>query len=212
MNNMAVEEQAMEKRHRLLFADDHRMILDAFSVVAGSQYDVQVVNSAHEFEEAVRSNPPDLAILDITMPDGDGFVAARRARSYLPDLKVMFLSMHTETKYMKQATELGACGFVSKSSPAGELMGAIETVVNGGTYRSGLSQSISNESADSSELTDRQKQVLRLISQGMSAKEIANDLKISVRTAEFHRAAIMERLKLNSTAMMTRYAIDHGIG
>jgi DNA-binding NarL/FixJ family response regulator len=196
------------KRYRLLFADDHKFILDALTYVAGDQYDVEVVTSAREFEDAVKNSPPDLAILDVQMPDGDGFLAARKARELEPNLKLMFLSMHTGPYYVKQAAAMGAQGYISKASPADELLGAIDTVVRGGTYVN-VAESTPGEGPD---LTERQGQVLRLISQGMSAKEIANALNISVRTAEFHRAAIMDRLKLNSTAMLTRYAIEHGLG
>lgn len=208
MSDLAIEMRPEARRHRLLFADDHRMMLDAFRMVAGPQYDVEVACSVEEFEQAVRLQPPDLAILDIHMPDGDGIAAARRARSIAPDLKVLFVSKHSEIHYVQQAVKVGASGFLPKSAPANELLEAIDTVVKGGTYLKDLPTA----TEDGTELTDRQKQVLKLISHGLSAKEIATKLDISVRTAEFHRACIMERLNLHSTAQMTRYAIDHGLG
>jgi DNA-binding NarL/FixJ family response regulator len=108
--------------------------------------------------------------------------------------------------------ETGAVGFVSKRAPADELMLALRTALNGGKYVGTRieSEPVDGTATDGDVLTERQKQVLRLIAQGCSAKEIANRLSISVRTAEFHRAAIMERLKLHSTAMMTRYAVERG--
>jgi DNA-binding NarL/FixJ family response regulator len=118
--------------------------------------------------------------------------------------------MHNEPRYAKQAAEIGAAGYLSKKAPAEELLLAIKTVLNGGKYIGSRIQAGAADGLDAP-LTDRQVEVLRLISQGMSAKEIANQLNISVRTAEFHRAAIMDRLKLHSTAMMTRYAVEHGI-
>jgi DNA-binding NarL/FixJ family response regulator len=122
----------------------------------------------------------------------------------------MFLSMHHEPRYIKQASDLGAVGYLSKKAPGEELLLAIKTVLNGGKYIGSRTQSAVPEDQEAG-LTDRQVEVLRLISQGLSAKEIATRLNISVRTAEFHRAAIMDRLKLRSTAMMTRYAVEHGI-
>lgn len=195
---------------KLLFADDHHIVLDALTFMAGNQYDVRVVDTLKAFEEAVEDFRPDLAVLDVRMPDGDGFETARRVLARHPRLKVMFLSMHTEPKYVKQANDVGALGYLSKRAPADELLLAIKTVLNGGRYIGSRVQALAVQQQEAP-LTERQIEVLRLISQGMSAKEIANRLNISVRTAEFHRAAIMDRLKLHSTAMMTRYAVEHGI-
>ena len=199
-----------EKRPKLLFADDHHIVLDALRFMAESQYDVRVVDTLSAFERDVDDFNPDLAVLDVRMPDGDGFDVARRLLSRRPNLKLMFLSMHDEPRYAKQAAEIGASGYLSKKAPAEELLLAMKTVLNGGKYIGSRLQGGPGDGADAP-LTDRQVEVLRLISQGMSAKEIANRLNISVRTAEFHRAAIMDRLKLHSTAMMTRYAVEHGI-
>lgn len=199
-------------RPKLLFADDHHLVLDVLAFVAGSDYEVRVVDTSAAFEAEMNPFSPDLAILDLRLPDGDGFEVARRVLSQRPGLKLMFLSMHTEPKYVRQAMEMGAKGYVSKRSPAEELMRAIRTVLNGGTYiGSRIQAAPEQERLQEGALTERQKEVLRLISQGCSAKEIATRLKISVRTAEFHRAAIMDRLKLHSTAMMTRYAVEHGL-
>jgi two-component system nitrate/nitrite response regulator NarL len=200
----------LEKRPKLLFADDHQLVLDALRFMAESQYDVRVVDTLNAFEKGLEDFNPDLAVLDVRMPDGDGFDAARRVLGRHPTLKLMFLSMHNEPRYAKQASEMGAAGYLSKKAPAEELLLAIKTVLNGGKYIGSRLQTGAADSMDAP-LTDRQIEVLRLISQGMSAKEIANQLNISVRTAEFHRAAIMDRLKLHSTAMMTRYAVEHGI-
>lgn len=197
-------------RPKLLFADDHHIVLDALTFMAGNQYDVRVVDTLKAFEEAIDEVRPDLAVLDVRMPDGDGFETARRVLAKHPRLKLMFLSMHTEPKYVKQANDVGALGYLSKRAPGDELLLAIKTVLNGGRYIGSRVQALAVQQQEAP-LTERQIEVLRLISQGMSAKEIANRLNISVRTAEFHRAAIMDRLKLHSTAMMTRYAVEHGI-
>ncbi|HTU45032.1 MAG TPA: response regulator transcription factor [Bryobacteraceae bacterium] len=199
-------------RPKLLFADDHHLVLDALAFMAGSEYEVQGVDSSAGFEAAVDQFSPDLGILDVRMPDGSGFEVARRVLKKRPDLKLMFLSMHTELKFVREAMEIGAKGYLSKRASAEELMLAIRTVLAGGTYVGPRPQNgEETESPEENVLTERQTEVLRLISQGCSAKEIANRLNISVRTAEFHRAAIMDRLKLHSTAMMTRYAVERGL-
>ncbi len=196
-------------RPKLLIADDHHLVLDALSFMAGTEYEVLGVDSIQAFEEAVDQFCPDVAILDIRMPDGDGIETARRLLQRKPELKLMFLSMHAEPNFVKRAIETGAQAYLSKRAPAEELLLAIRTVLNGGKYVG--SPTDEDEPPAEGPLTERQKEVLRLIAQGCSAKEIASRLNISVRTAEFHRAAIMDRLKLHSTAMMTRYAVERGL-
>jgi DNA-binding NarL/FixJ family response regulator len=220
MENLYTEGEMMQQngstattsRPKLLVADDHHIVLDALAYMAGHEYQVLGVDSLKAFEEAIDSFSPDIASLDIRMPDGDGIEAARRILQKRPDLKLMFLSMHTEPGFVRRAMETGAQAYLSKRAPAEELLLAIRTVLNGGKYiGSRMGASDTEDKLAEGALTDRQREVLRLIAQGCSAKEIANQLGISVRTAEFHRAAIMDRLKLHSTAMMTRYAVDQGI-
>jgi DNA-binding NarL/FixJ family response regulator len=201
-----------DKRPKLLVADDHHLVLDALAYVATHEYNFLGVDSLKEFEEAIDSFRPDVAILDIRMPDGDGIEAGRRILQSRPDLKLMFLSMHTEPTFLKRAIDAGAQAYLSKRVPAEELLVAVRTVLNGGKYiGSRMQTSDRQDQFSEGALTERQKEVLRLIAQGCSAKEIASQLNISVRTAEFHRAAIMDRLKLHSTAMMTRYAVERGL-
>lgn len=200
-------------KRRVLFSDDHHIVLDALAYVAQDEYDVRAVDTLAALTQSVEDFRPDLVVLDIRMPDGDGIEAARHLLLRQPELKVLFLSMHTEPQLVRRAVEVGALGYVSKRAPADELMLAIRTVLNGGKYIGPRLDTRAESAGDSAErvLTERQKEVLRLIAQGCSAKDIANQLNISVRTAEFHRAAIMDRLKLHSTAMMTRYAVEKGL-
>ena len=210
MSTQATATQRETAKPKLLFLDDHHLVLDAASFMAQPEYEVKTVDSLKAFEETIEQYQPDLVILDVRLADGDGIEVARRIRERFPRLKFMFLSMHAEPKIVKRAIDTGAQAYLSKRAPAEELLLAIRTVLNGGKYIGSRIQT-GEESAREGTLTERQKEVLRLISQGCSAKEIASRLNISVRTAEFHRAAIMERLKLHSTAMMTRYAIEHGL-
>lgn len=198
-------------KRRVLFADDHHIVLDALSYVAQDEYDVQAVDTLAALHETVERFNPDLVVVDIRMPDGDGIEAARKILQHRPHAKVLFLSMHSEPQLVKRALDTGAHGYVSKRAPADELMLAIRTVLNGGQYVAAVTDEHGENGNGEPVLTERQKEVLKLIAQGCSAKEIANRLNISVRTAEFHRAAIMDRLKLHSTAMMTRYAVEKGL-
>lgn len=209
MSTQASVPQREAAKPKLLFVDDHHLVLDAVAFMAKPEYEVKAVDSLKSFEETVGEYRPDLAILDVRLQDGDGIEAARRVLARYPGLKIMFLSMHAEPKIVKRAVDAGAQAYLSKRAPAEDLMLAIRTVLNGGKYIGSRLQG--EEETQEAPLTERQKEVLRLISQGCSAKEIANRLNISVRTAEFHRAAIMDRLKLHSTAMMTRYAVEHGL-
>lgn len=196
---------------KILLADDHRLMLDSFAALFGSQYEVHAVDNLALFEQSVEWLSPDLAILDIQMPDGNSFEVAHQVLKNHPALRLMFLTMHSETKFMKRAAEIGACAYIAKRAPAQEVLFAVETVLKGGKYLKMADSEASTQSGSHNGLTQRQTEVLRLISQGCSAKDIANALNISVRTAEFHRAAIMDRLNMHSTAMMTRYAVEQGI-
>jgi two-component system NarL family response regulator len=200
-------------RPKLLFVDDHHLVLDALVSMASPQFEVRTADSFRGLEEGVASFLPDLAILDVRMPDGDGYEAAQRVLEKRPEQKLMFLSMHTETSFVKRALDVGAMGYVSKRAPMDELLTAIRTVLGGDKYVGAQEneKDLKDASPADGALTGRQVEVLRLIAQGCSAKEIAGNLNISVRTAEFHRAAIMDRLKLHSTALMTRYAVERGL-
>ena len=200
----------LSPKKRVLFSDDHHIVLDALSYVAQDEYDVHAVDTLSALSKALDEFNPDLIVLDIRMPDGDPIDAAVHILQRRPDVKILFLSMHTEPALVKRALDTGASGYLSKRAPADELMLAIRTVLNGGKYIGATLDTNGNGEGDHI-LTDRQKEVLRLIAHGCSAKEIASQLNISVRTAEFHRAAIMDRLKLHSTAMMTRYAVEKGL-
>lgn len=214
---------------KVLVADDHHLILDALRVMMRPQFEVMAVDNCQAFVNAVDFFRPDVAILDVSMPDGDGFVTAKKALERQPTLPLMFLSTYQSAEYVNRAAELGAKAYLSKRIPGQELIGAITSVLEGktlfgsnglGAFAPNSLQPTIEQSVDQPTdilesgppLTARQCQVLTLIARGGSAKDIANRLNISVRTAEFHRAAIMQRLGLHSTAQMTRYALSHNLG
>jgi DNA-binding NarL/FixJ family response regulator len=202
---------------KVLLADDHHLILDALRQMMKDDFNVLAVDNSESFIKAVEGFQPDVAILDVNMPGGDGFITARKVLERQPALPIVFLSMYSDSSYLNQAAQVGAKAYLSKRVPAHELMTAIRAVLDGGSL---LGPSLSNEepaltpmppTTGRGQLTSRQREVLRLIALGCSAKDVANQLSISVRTAEFHRAAIMQRLGLHSTAQMTRYAIANEI-
>src|SRR5579875_1371050 len=178
----------------------------------GKEFNVLAVDNSQAFIEAAEKFQPDVAILDVSMPGADGFITARKVLEHKPNLPIVFLSMYADSSYVDQAAQMGAKAYLSKRAPAQELLSAIHAVLEGETLlAAGAREGGGTAGGPKSELTARQREVLRLIAMGCSAKDIANQLNISVRTAEFHRAAIMQRLGLHSTAQMTRYAIANNI-
>jgi DNA-binding NarL/FixJ family response regulator len=206
------EDTNRAKLPKILLADDHHLILDALCAMMKDEFEVLTVDNSHAFIDAVETFRPDVAILDVSMPGGDGFVTARKVLEREPLLPIVFLSMYADSSYIDQAAQVGAKAYLSKRVPAQELIAALRAVLEGESLLSPPSEKDGTEPhAGRNGLTARQREVLRLIALGCSAKDIANQLNISVRTAEFHRAAIMQRLGLHSTAQMTRYAIAHEI-
>jgi len=199
---------------KLLMADDHHLILDALGAIMKREFDVVAVDTSQAFIAAVDRVNPDIAVLDVSMPGVDGFTTAKTVLERRPDLPIVFLSMYAEPAYAEQAARIGAKAYLSKRVPAQELLSALHAVLEGGTLfpeKSG-GPGMTDPDTQRTGLTARQREVLKLIATGCSAKDIATQLNISVRTAEFHRAAIMQRLGLHSTAQMTRYAIANNLG
>jgi len=217
MLSAPVEQFSVEKGPglpKLLMADDHHLILDALGAIMKREFDVIAVDTSQAFVAAVDRINPDIAVLDVSMPGVDGFTTARTVLERRPDLPIVFLSMYAEPAYAEQAARIGAKAYLSKRVPAQELLSALHAVLEGGTLLPEKSAGTGAIDPDTQRtgLTARQREVLKLIATGCSAKDIATQLNISVRTAEFHRAAIMQRLGLHSTAQMTRYAIANNLG
>ena len=194
---------------RLLLADDHHLLLDALGAMMKADFNIHAVDSCAPFLDALESFRPDVAVLDVSMPGGDGFVIAKEIVARRPNLPIVFLSMYTDPAFVVRAAQIGAKAYLSKRAPASELVGALHSVLEGESLLTNYAAEPAGEAPH--ELTARQKEVLSLIAAGSTAKDIANRLSISVRTAEFHRAAIMQRLGLHSTAQMTRYALSHSL-
>jgi DNA-binding NarL/FixJ family response regulator len=209
------------KRARIILGDDHVLILEGFRKVLEPRH--EVVHSAKDgrslAEAAVRLKP-DLIVLDITMPLLNGIDAARQIRKELPRVKLLFVTMHASPTYLREAFHAGASGYVLKSSAREEILGAVEKVLSGGTY---ISPELDGEGPDrlrqpggrrreaSLSLTPREREILQMIAEGRSGKEMAAVLKISAKTVEFHRDNIKSKLGLRTIAELTRHAIQEGL-
>ena len=207
---------------KLLLADDHAILLDGVRKLLESEY--EIVGSAADGRELVASAlrlSPDVVLLDIGMPLLNGIEAARQIQRTAPHVKVVFLTQQSHKSYVQEAFRAGALGYILKQSAATELLQGLREVLQGRYYVTPLVagpamterlDSTTNPSEMFGEsLTPRQREVLQLVAEGKAAKEIAAIVGISVKTVEFHKAAIMEELGLRTTAELTRYALQHGI-
>ena len=207
------------KRTRVLLADDHALMLDGIRNLLAPNYRVvgAVEDGKARVAAAIRLNP-DLIILDITLPLINGIDAAREIRKHRPDVKLLFVTMHTRPTYLKAALEAGANGYAVKSSGRKEILAAVESVLRGSLYIApGLGGDGVNGSLDSARAaaslrpTARERQILQLVAEGKSRKEVAFALGISEKTVAFHRNNIKHRLGLSTTAQLTRYAVEEGL-
>ena len=204
---------------RVLLADDHALIRQGLKALLEMQ-GFQVVCEASDGQEALRSAEqaqPDVAILDISMPVLNGVDAARELNKLLPKTKTILLTQHDEDQYVIEAFRAGAKGYVLKSQAAKDLLQAIQEVCKGSVYlspsisRAVLSAYLSRTYPPADPLSGRERQVLQLVGEGKSNKDIASQLGISVKTAESHRARLMKKLDIHETASLVRYAIRNGL-
>ncbi|MBZ5602628.1 MAG: response regulator transcription factor [Acidobacteriia bacterium] len=209
------------KRLRILLGDDHSLILSGIKGLLEHQYEiVGLADNGKNLVEAALHLKPDVVVLDISMPVLNGIDAMREIKRALPATKVIVLTMHQNTIYLQKALEAGASAYVLKSGAAEELLTAVEKADQGMVYvSSGFPVNLvdtilrtRNKTARSAlELTSRQRQVLQLVAEGRQNKEIANIIHVSVRTVEFHRSSLMQKLGANSVAELTRFAIQEGL-
>ena len=208
-------------RSRILLADDHLLVMEGLRKLLEAEHDlVGTVEDGVALVDMAKELEPDIILLDISMPMLNGIEAARKIKKLLPECKLIFVTMHGDSTYVIEAFRAGASGYLLKRSAASELSQAIRAVRNGQQYLSPLvTKDVLNPLLETSQdiparlgtLTARQREVLQLVAEGRSAKEIANILKISVKTVEFHKSQIMEHVGLRTTAELTKYAISHGI-
>jgi DNA-binding NarL/FixJ family response regulator len=208
---------------RVLLADDHALVRAGVRALLEGLEGVSVVAEAgngNEVLELARAHRPDVVLLDISMPGLSGLEASLQLKQELPEIRVVMLSMHANEEYVLQALRAGAAGYMLKDSATAELGLALKAVMQGETYLSppiskqvveGYVQRVGTEQLGADNLTPRQRQVLQLIAEGHSTKEIAYRLELSVKTVETHRAQLMDRLRIRDIAGLVKYAIRNGI-
>ncbi len=204
---------------RILLADDHVIVRQGLrSLLERAGY--EIVGEADDGQQAIelaQKLHPDIAVLDVAMPNLNGIDAARGIRKVSDQTKVILLTMYTQKKFVLESLRAGVRGYVIKSTAANELLQAIRTVCRGNPY---LTPEVAKVMVDGylaggdeqpASLGDRERQVLQLVAEGKTTKEIASSLDISVKTAESHRAHLMEKLHIHDTAGLVRYAIREGL-
>lgn len=205
---------------RILIVDDHPIVRQGLKLMINAEQDLVIAGEAQSEQEArelVRELKPDAVIVDLTLGDGDGFNVVRHLHAHYPETKVLVLSMHEESVYAERLLAEGASGYIMKQAVTDQLVIALRTVLRGELYLSEtLQQRISNRDNGDGDLrrrlSVRELQVLSLIGDGQSTREIAEALSLSVKTIESHRAAIKRKLGLETNAQLVQYAIKwHGL-
>ncbi len=207
---------------RIIIADDHTLMTEGLRRLLEADFDViGTASNGRELLTMLNSMTPDVIVLDIAMPELNGIEAARLISKSYPNVRLVFVTQQIDRHYIQAAFRAGASAFVAKQSASTELQGAIHNALRGQTYITSvpgpgqttlpdISKIVAGDVTDTS-LTPRQRQVLQLTAEGRTVKEIGVSLKISPKTVEFHKAAIMDQLGLRNTADLTRYAVSHGI-
>jgi two-component system response regulator NreC len=204
---------------RIVLADDHVLVRQSLKALLERE-GFQVVAEASDGQEAVRhagSLQPDIVVMDISMPILNGLNAAREMSRSIPKTKIILLTQHDEGQYISEALDAGVKGYVLKNQVASDLLEAIRQVSRGQVYLSpGVSRGVmeayhSKSEKSKSSLTLRERQVLQLIAEGKSTKDVASLLGISVKTAESHRTRLMNKLDIHETASLVRYAVRQGM-
>jgi len=197
---------------QIIIADDHAIFRQGLCALLAARPDIRVIGQAKDGRETadmIIRLRPNMAIVDISMPELNGIEVLKNVQTRNSGTKIILLTMHTEPELAKQALAAGVCGYLLKKNAFEDLVSAIYLIHNGGTF---VSPAISSEHSSHDDiLSPREREVLQGISKGLSNKEMANHLNISVRTVETHRANMMEKLNLHTTAELVRYAIKKGI-
>src|ERR1700758_975650 len=208
------------RRTRILLADDHAVVRQGFKMLLDAQPDMEIVGEASNGREAVESAEtlrPDVVIMDVAMPELNGIEATRRLAASAPHTRVIALSMHKDSVYVREILRAGARGYLLKDSGAEDLVSAIRAVAKGESY---LSPAVSNAVLDDYRkhvtnpidlLTSREREVLQMLAEGKTNKEMATILNLSVYTVDAHRGRIMEKLNVHSINELVRFAVRNGL-
>jgi len=205
---------------RILLADDHSVVRQGFRLILEHQADMEVVGEASNGRDAVavaEKLQPDVVVMDVTMPELNGIEATRRIGELSPRTRVLALSMHKDSVYVREILRAGAKGYLLKDAAGKDLLDAVRAVARGEGYLSpGVSEAVLSDyrrhvTNPIDLLTSREREVLQLIAEGKTNKEIANSLNLSVYTVEAHRGRVMEKLNLHSTGELVRFALRNGL-
>ena len=210
---------------RVLLAEDHVLVSEGLTKLLEKDFIlVGSVTDGRALVQAVKVHTPDIAVVDISLPLLNGLEAAKQIKKCEPQTKLIFLTMHAEESYVKEAFQAGGSGYILKQSATAELVFAIKEVSQGRTYVSpSIAQGLVNRAlnhsasptkindADPVKLTQRQVEILQLVAEGKSNKDIAVILNLAIKTVEFHKTRIMQELGLKTTSELTKYALSHGI-
>ncbi len=209
-----------EKLTRILLADDHQVVRRGFGLILSAQPGWEIVGEAANGREAVELTErlqPDLVVMDVSMPELNGIEATRRIAEFAPRCRILALSMHRDAVYVREILRAGAHGYLLKDASDQDLVDAVRAISNGQGY---LSPAVSDAVLSDYRkhvtdpidlLTSREREVLQLIAEGKTNKEIAQDLNLSVYTVDSHRSRIMEKLNLHSAGELIRFAIRNGL-
>ncbi len=209
----------------ILLADDHTILRAGLRMMLNAQPDFEVVGEAQDGRQAIQEAQklqPDVILMDITMPDMNGIEATRQIKKLLPETKVLILTMHEHDEYVFQALRAGASGYMLKEAADTDLISALRVIQNGQFYLSPTAQSVmvgdylqrvrTGEEKDSySSLTEREREILKLVAEGYTNNQIAERLIISPKTVDTHRTHVMDKLNLHSRAELVKYAMRRGL-
>jgi two-component system response regulator NreC len=208
------------KRIRILLADDHAVVRQGFKMILSAQPDMEIVGEAGNGREAVELAEqlhPDIVVMDVAMPELNGIEATRRLSASVPHSRVVALSMHKDSVYVREILRAGARGYLLKDSPAPDLLAAVRAVASGEGFLSpAVSDAVLNDyrrhvTNPVDLLSSREREVLQMLAEGKTNKEIAVILNLSVYTVDAHRGRIMEKLNLHSINELVRFAVRNGM-
>jgi len=209
---------------RIILADDHRILREGICSLVATLPEVEIVGEADDGRKTVdlaRKLVPDIVVMDIGMPNLNGIEATKAIKAEIPTVKVIALSMHSDARYVAEMLKAGASGYMLKDSAFEELAEALRVVMTGRVYLSpGMNDAVMNDYVRrlsegspraALDLSPREKEVLQLLAEGLSTKEIADRLHVSAKTADTHRQRVMNKLGLRSVAELTKYAVREGL-
>lgn len=207
------------RRVRIQLADDHSIVRAGVRRVLETESRFEVVGESERGDQTLQvlgELQPDVLILDLNMPGGDGFDVLHKARDVAPDVRIVVLTMHAQAEYVTRAVKEGADGYLLKDLAVQDLIAAVDSVMSGRPFFGGQAQqallgSLRGDASPLDALTPREREVLVGIAKGLTSKEIAAQFDISVRTVESHRASLMRKLDVRSVALLTQLAVKEGL-